>query len=99
MNAQIRDRDMKWKVASSVRCSFDRDGCVLLDTKKGVFYGANTLGSKIWELIRESPQQITVQNLLGKLPGDITASKEQLARDVEEYLQNLTAQGLLIQDA
>lgn len=98
MNSPTKERELKWRVAPSVRLSFDRDGCVLLDTKKGVFYGANMLGSKIWELIRESPDDVAVENLLNRLPADIeVSSREQLARDVEEYLLTLAAQGLLVQ--
>ena len=85
----------RWKIAASARSSSDRDGCVLLDTEKGVFYGANSLGSKIWELIRESPNGVTSGGLLDLIASAVEVPREQLARDLDEYLQNLAKQGLL----
>ncbi len=83
----------KWKIAASARSSSDRDGCVLLDTEKGVFYGANSLG--IWELIRESPSGVTSEGLLDRVASEVEVPREQLAGDLDEYLQNLAKQGLL----
>lgn len=85
----------RWKIAASARSSSDRDGCVLLDTEKGVFYGANSLGSKIWELIRENPDGVTSEGLLDRIASAVEIPREQLARDLDEYLQHLAAQGLL----
>jgi Coenzyme PQQ synthesis protein D (PqqD) len=86
----------RWKIAASARSSSDRDGCVLLDTEKGVFYGANSLGSKIWELIRVSPNGATSEGLLDRIASEVEeVPREQLARDLDEYLQRLVTQGLL----
>jgi hypothetical protein len=98
MNTQMQNRDSIWRIAPSVRCSFDRDGCVVLDMKKGVFYSANAFGSKIWELIKEIPQEITVRGLLDRLPAEIEAPRDEVQRDIEQYLRELAAQGLLIGD-
>ncbi len=85
----------RWKIAASARSSSDRDGCVLLDTEKGVFYGANSLGSKIWELIRENPDGATSESLLDCMAGEVEVPREQLALDLDEYLRHLAKQGLL----
>lgn len=91
-------QNQRWKISASARSSSDRDGCVLLDTERGVFYGANTLGSKIWELILQSPHGVTVESLLERMTAEVEIPREQFARDLEEYLQNLTTQGLLMKD-
>lgn len=85
----------RWKIAASTRSSSDRDGCVLLDTERGVFYGTNSLGSKIWELIRESPDGVTLESLLDQMANEVEIPREQFARDLDEYLQHLVTQGLL----
>ena len=88
----------RWKITASARSSSDRDGCVLLDTEKGVFYGANSLGSKIWELLRESPNGVTSESLLDRIATEVEVPREQFARDLDEYLQHLATQGLLTTD-
>ena len=85
----------RWKITASARSSSDRDGCVLLETEKGVFYGTNSLGSKIWELIRESPDGVTLESLLDQMANEVEIPREQFARDLDEYLQHLVTQGLL----
>jgi hypothetical protein len=98
MSTPIGTQTQKWKIAPAVRSSSDRDGSVLLDTEKGVFYGANSLGSKIWELIRENPAGITAEGLSDSLATEIDIPRDQFTRDLEEYLRNLSAQGLLVAD-
>jgi Coenzyme PQQ synthesis protein D (PqqD) len=99
MSTPIGAQSQKWKIAPSVRSSSDRDGSVLLDTEKGVFYGANSLGSKIWELIRVSPEGITSESLSDRLTTEIDVSRDQFARDLEDYLQRLAVQGLLVKES
>lgn len=89
----------RWKIAASARSSSDRDGCVLLDMERGVFYGANPLGSRIWELIRENPSGITFDSLLDMVAADVEVPREQLSRDLDEYLQHLSGEGLLIRES
>jgi Coenzyme PQQ synthesis protein D (PqqD) len=95
MNSPPKTQGPRWKIAASARSSSDRDGCVLLDTEKGVFYGANPLGSKIWELIRESPNGVTSEVLLERMASELEVPREQFARDLDEYLHHLATQGLL----
>ena len=98
LSFSITDQSLRWKIAPSVRSSSDRDGCVLLDTEKGVFYGANAVGSKIWELIRETPNGITAEALANRLASDAEIPREEFMGDLAEYLRHLAAQGLLIQE-
>ena len=71
MKSPLARENQTWKIAASARSSSDRDGCVLLDTEKGMFYGANSLGSKIWELIRESPNGVTSESLLERMAHEV----------------------------
>jgi hypothetical protein len=86
---------VRWRIAAVARSSFDRDGSVLLDTEKGVFYGANSLGSKIWESIRQCPEGITAESLLGQVICDVDVPRDQFGRDLNEYLKHLESRGLL----
>lgn len=95
MKSPAATEKRRWRIAAPTRSSSDRDGCVLLDTEKGVFYGTNSLGSKIWELIRESPDGVTLESLLDRMANEVEVPREQLARDLDEYLQHLATQGLL----
>ena len=99
MKSPLTSPGTRWKIAASARSSSDRDGCVLLDTEKGVFYGANTLGSKIWELIRENPSGITFESLLDRIATGVEVSRDQLSRDIDEYLEHLAEQGLLTRES
>jgi hypothetical protein len=98
MKSTAVDQTQKWKVKASARSSCDCDGSVLLDTEKGVFYGANTLGSQIWESIRQSPDGVTVESLCEQIANNVEIPREQFARDVQEYLQELETRGLLEKD-
>jgi len=95
MRSTAADQTQKWKVKASARSSCDCDGSVLLDTEKGVFYGANTLGSQIWESIRRSRDGVTVESLCEQIANNVEDPREQFARDVQEYLQELETPGLL----
>jgi hypothetical protein len=95
MKSIATDQTQKWKIKTSARSSCDCDGSVLLDTEKGVFYGANTLGSQIWESIRRSPDGVTVESLCDQIASNVEVPREQFARDVQEYLQELETRGLL----
>lgn len=90
----------RWKIAASARSSSDRDGCVLLDMERGVFYGANPLGSRIWEWIREKPSGITFESLVDLVAADdVEVPRDQISRDLDEYLQRLAGEGLLIRES
>jgi hypothetical protein len=96
MDCQLGGQNYAWKVAPSVKLSFDQDGCVLLDTERGVFYGANGFASRLWSWIREARDDVTVNRLLEKAAAEAEASPDQVCRDIEEFLRDLESKGLLI---
>jgi len=65
---------------------------VLLDTRSGAYYGLNALGSRIWGAIA---QPIGVGDLCDRLAADYDVPRDQISREIIEFLFELCAAGLV----
>ena len=65
---------------------------VILNTKSGVYFGLNPVGSWIWNLMKEG---ISVQDIKEKALEKYQVSPEDFERDLIEILQSLADGGLL----
>jgi hypothetical protein len=69
------------------------DGGVLLDTQTEVYFGLNSVGARIWELL---PRHATIESLCEGLAREFPAVPQDVLRvDVEELLGDLVGHGLL----
>ncbi len=85
-------------VATKDQVSSDLQGEVaILDLKGGVYYGLDTVGARIWNLIQEPK---TVDEIRDALLQEYDVEPERLERDVLALLQSLADEGLVeVEDA
>jgi hypothetical protein len=67
------------------------DEAVLLDLKSGTYFGLNTVGTRVWQLLGE---QATLSNVLDTLAGEYDVARDELERDLLSLSQELCARGL-----
>jgi len=60
MKTRVREDPVVVAVRDQVSCDLE-DEAALLNLKSGVYYGLNTVGARIWALVRAS---ITVRDIL-----------------------------------
>lgn len=82
--------------ASVVIRTFDDGESVLLNLDSEQYYGLNTVGSRMWELLTTSP---TVAVAYDALLEEYAVEPEILRRDLETLVADLIAQGLVLVDA
>ncbi len=74
------------------------DGAVLFDTRQEVYFGLNSVGARIWELL--PPRCRTWDDLLLALQEEYPEAEVSMLReDAAELLDELGAQGLLLPSA
>ena len=87
-----------WVVSPEVRCTYSEDGAVLLAIRKGLCYGLNPVAARIWSTVEASPSGVDLRGLVDVMQTHYTISREQLERDVNEYLSKLENIGLVQRD-
>ena len=68
------------------------DEVVMMNIQSGKYYGIDTIGSRIWELINE---KIQVQKVIDHLLEEYDVSEEQCKNDVLEFLDELNENKLV----
>ena len=72
------------------------DGAVLLQTESEIYFGLNRVGAELWQSLGEgATMEQLVQKLADTYP-DVDSAV--LEADVAELVQQLTENGLLLQD-
>ena len=84
-----------WAVSRNARATTGVDGGVLLDIEKGLCYSLNLVGAKIWLAIESGNGQTTFENIVNTMAPQFTVPREQLVRDIDEYLRDLEKKGLI----
>ncbi|MFB2895109.1 lasso peptide biosynthesis PqqD family chaperone [Aerosakkonemataceae cyanobacterium BLCC-F50] len=80
-------------VTASDQISSDLSGeAVILNLKSGVYYGLNSVGAWIWNLIRKPK---TVSEIRATILAEYEVESEQCNRDLLVLLQQLKAEGLI----
>ena len=74
-----------------ITSNLDED-LVMLSVQTGKYYGINSVGRRIWELL-EQPQSRS--QLCDRLLKEYDVSREQCEQEVSDFLNELEAQGLL----
>jgi hypothetical protein len=69
-----------------------QDELVLLELKRGVYFGLDPIGTRIWQLLRE---ERSLQNVLTALVEEYEVEEPQGAEDILDLVQRLREQGLL----
>jgi hypothetical protein len=63
---------------------------VLLDYDRGIYYGLNPVGARVWQLLPADEAQI-----VETLAGEYDVARETLEEDVATLLRDLEAKGLV----
>ena len=84
-----------WATSPHVRATIAADGGVLLDIEKGFCYSLNPVGAKIWQAIESGYGRRTFGDIINTLASQFPVSRDQLARDIDEYLLDLEKMGLI----
>lgn len=59
---------------------------VLLDLKRGLYYGLNQLGARIWQLLSKHKELNAVQE---RLLAEYEVNEEELSQDLSEFINFL----------
>ena len=84
-------------LASKDNLSSELNGeTIILDKKSGVYYGLNSVGAKIWNLIQEPKEVVEIRDaILAKYQ----IESERCESDILKLLEELAAEGLIeVQD-
>ncbi len=84
-----------WTISPDVRSTQSEDGAVLLDIRQGLCFSLNAVGAKVWEKLEARQTGITLSQLVSELAPLFLVSTVQLTRDLEHYLHELEAKGLV----
>ena len=90
MNYKLKDR---FNVSEEVLSQEVNGETVLLDLKDESYFGLNEVGTRVWQLLQDSP---TVEETLDTLSDEYDVRREQLASDVGELLARLVEAGLVL---
>ncbi len=86
------------KMSSIVHCSPDQVSCdlageaVILNVKAGVYYGLNSLGNRVWELMEEP---VSVREIRDAILNQYDVDQALCEKDLLDLLQDLAGEGLI----
>jgi len=86
---------LKWTVSPCVRATYTEEGAALLDIEKGKVYSLNLIGSRIWQIIASDSGDSSAEDIVAVLSSEFHISREQLAKDVGAYLEELSKNHLI----
>jgi hypothetical protein len=89
------DKDAGWSISPEVRATYSEDGAVLLDIRKGLCYSLDPVAARVWVTMESSQTGIDLQGLVDVMETHYKVSREQLERDIAEYLSKLEHMGLV----
>ncbi|MFN8671394.1 MAG: lasso peptide biosynthesis PqqD family chaperone [Candidatus Sericytochromatia bacterium] len=68
------------------------DGLVMMSLENNSYYGLNSIGKRIWELLDEKQ---TYNELIEKLTQEYDISKEECEKDILELLESLEKEEII----
>ena len=90
-----KNQVVTWRISSDVRSTYSEDGAVLLDIRKGLCYSLNPVAARVWSTVEASPSGVDLAVLMDVLETHYEVPREQLERDVADYLFRLEQRGLI----
>jgi hypothetical protein len=91
----MTENHARWAISPDVHATYSEDGAVLLDINKGMCYGLNAVGARIWVTIESSPSGITLDGIVGALATHYGIPYERLVADTQKCLDRLLQSGLI----
>ena|ERR1039457_3883766 len=87
---------LKFRVAPNVKASHHADGVVLIHMGRGTVFSANGVGAMIWN---GAARQWSLKQVTASISGRFHIPAQTVEHDTAEFLEQLTAEGLLVRDA
>ena len=81
--------------SSSISISAIDDEVVLLDSESGIYFGLNPVGSRMFQLLKET---LSLAPTLERLLGEYEVPREVLDRDLRVFLKTLQEKKLVETD-
>lgn len=69
------------------------DETVILHMESGIYFGLDTVGTRVWELLPEEP---TIDGICGRMIGEFAVEPAALRADVAAFLQSLYDHDLIV---
>jgi len=85
----------RFRPSPAVRASVSGDGLILLDVDGGLVLSSNAVGARIWQLLE---QRHTTGEIAQQLVDDYAVPAERARRDVDTFVADLSARGLVAGD-
>ena len=85
----------RFRPSRAVRASISGDGLILLDVDGGMVLSSNAVGARIWQLIE---RQHTTGEIARQLADDYVVPLDRALRDVQTFVADLLARGLVAGD-
>jgi hypothetical protein len=76
-----------------IRTSFDGNGAVFLDLRRGTIFRSNLVGAAVWKGLAAGNDQWAIS---GQLARDYGIAVERVAQDVARFLTQLESAGFLV---
>jgi coenzyme PQQ synthesis protein D (PqqD) len=83
----------RFAVAGDVLCEVLDGEAVLLDLERGIYYGLNGTGTRVWELLRDGSDFSTVRE---RLLDEFAADAEEIEGDLERLLGDLLERRIIV---
>jgi hypothetical protein len=83
------------KVSDAVRSTHGQDGAIVLDVQQGQMFNLNSVGSRIFELLKSGSTETEIVDEIGR---EFGVSRELAENDVREFLQTLKEKHLIVED-
>ncbi|MCE8002433.1 lasso peptide biosynthesis PqqD family chaperone [Billgrantia ethanolica] len=76
----------------SLLASQVNDDVVLFSAERGMYYGTQAVGGRIWSLIQD---EMSVSDICDQLLAEFSVERENCERDVLQFLEQLETEGLV----
>ncbi|HEX3130854.1 MAG TPA: lasso peptide biosynthesis B2 protein, partial [Thermoanaerobaculia bacterium] len=86
------EEDGRFEIAGHVRSAGGLEGAVLLDLRSGKYIALNPVAGRIWEGVERGETRAAI---VSRLEGEIEAPPGRLRQDVDAFLAQLLAKGLI----
>lgn len=80
-------------IASNLRSIVDHDGAVILDISRNSMTTLDPIGAYVWNRLG---QGLSVDAIVAELARDTGADQEMVARDVDEFMEQLKSRHLVV---
>lgn len=77
----------------SLLASQVNDDLVLFSAERGMYYGTQAVGGRIWSLIQD---EVSVSGICDQLLAEFSVERETCERDVLQFLEQLETEGLVM---